>query len=347
MAKAKKMASGSWRVQVYAGKKPDGKNLYKSFSAPTKKEAEFLASQFRFTQKEEDVCELTFQKAAEEYIESKRNVLSPSTVRGYYAILRNWCEDLLNVKIDKITSKQIQILINDTAAEHSPKTCRNVHGFISAVLAIYAPSLQLKTTLPQKHKRDIYVPDENEIEMIYKLSIGTVSEIPIFLAAECGLRASEISALRVENITDNFINIKEANVIGDDCKEHTKAPKSVSGYRKIPITPEICEYLKANADKESGRICPRRAPTISNSWDCFRKAHNINENLNFHALRHHFASKCLLLGMPQKYIAELMGHSSTNMIEQVYQHVFPSAMDEYADKIRTQMLNLYSHKNIT
>ena len=54
-------------------------------------------------------------------------------------------------------------------------------------------------------------------------------------------------------------------------------------------------------------------------------------------MRHHYASKCLLIGMPQKYIAEIMGHSSTRMIEQVYQHVFGSAMEEYANKIRNKM----------
>ncbi len=83
---------------------------------------------------------------------------------------------------------------------------------------------------------------------------------------------------------------------------------------------------------------------ICNNWDKFRKKHGINENLNFHALRHHFASKCILLGIPQKYIAELMGHSSTDMIEKVYQHIFPSAMEGYARLLRDQMLELYNTK---
>ena len=42
MASAKKLPSGSWRVNLYIGKTPDGKRQYKSFTADTKKEAEFL-----------------------------------------------------------------------------------------------------------------------------------------------------------------------------------------------------------------------------------------------------------------------------------------------------------------
>ena len=65
---------------------------------------------------------------------------------------------------------------------------------------------------------------------------------------------------------------------------------------------------------------------------------------NFHALRHHYASKCLLLGMPQKYTAELMGHSSLDMIEKVYQHTFPSAMEQYAKKLREMNEEFMQHE---
>ncbi len=75
---------------------------------------------------------------------------------------------------------------------------------------------------------------------------------------------------------------------------------------------------------------------ISKNWHKFKEKNGLPEDLVFHALRHHFASKCLLFGMPQKYIASLMGHSDTQMIEKVYQHVFPSAMEEYAKKLRDE-----------
>ena len=43
MASAKKLKSGNWRCLAYIGKDKEGKRLYKSFTAPTKKEAELLA----------------------------------------------------------------------------------------------------------------------------------------------------------------------------------------------------------------------------------------------------------------------------------------------------------------
>lgn len=346
MATAKKLPSGHWRVNLYIGKESDGKRKYKSFTAETKKEAEFMAAQYNIERKENANIKLTLHDAVSRYIESKRNILSPSTVRGYYDVLDNYCPQLMQIQIRDMTQEAVQLAINTMAAKYSPKTCRNTHGLISAALKVYRPDFILHTTLPQKTKREIYVPDEKEIAEIYALAVGTINEIPVFLAAECGLRASEISALRIENIKPTYIDIREARVIGDDGKEHLKAPKSTSGYRKVPISFEAYSYLIKNADKE-GRICSRRCSNICNNWSKFRKENNLNENINFHALRHHYASKCIILGIPQKYIAELMGHSSTDMIEKVYQHTFPSAMEIYSDKLRAQMTQLCNTKHNT
>lgn len=51
MAKAKKLPSGSWRCQVYDYTDFKGKRYYESFTAETKKEAEYLAAEFALNKK--------------------------------------------------------------------------------------------------------------------------------------------------------------------------------------------------------------------------------------------------------------------------------------------------------
>lgn len=342
MATAKKLPSGNWRAQVFAGLSPEGKRIYKSFTAETKKEAEFLAAQFAQTQKDVTRSDMTLREATERYIESKTNVLSPSTIRGYYTALRNYVPDLMRLKIRDINAEKVQKSFNEFAKSHSPKTCRNAHGLISAVLKIQLPDLTLHTTLPQNQKRDIYVPDEAEIARLYPLTVGKPIEIPFLLATQCGLRASEISALTVENVFPTYINICQARVNSVDGTA-VKSPKSLAGYRKVPIGAELYEVLKARAVDEWA--CPLSSANITKHWERFRSKHGADKDCNFHALRHHFASRCLLLGMPQKYIAELMGHSSLDMIEKVYQHTFPSAMEQYAERLRSEGSKLFSENS--
>lgn len=335
MASAKKLPSGSWRVNLYIGKTPDGKRQYKSFTADTKKEAEFLAAQYNQNHIDVNRSEQPLRDAVERYIKSKENVLSPSTVRGYYNILKNHVPSLMAVKIRDINAEMIQEEFNRFAKDNSPKTCRNTHGLIASVLAIERPDIVLRTTLPQKKKRDIYVPDEKEIDQIHQLIKGNVMELPFVLAAECGLRASEVAALRISSVFPDHIEIKQAMVPDKNNKPTLKDPKSISGYRSIPISKELSDFI---VDHSSGEefVCNLSSGNISTYWNRFKENNSLNDDLVFHALRHHFASRCLLLGMPQKYIAELMGHADTTMIEKVYQHVFPSAMEEYANKLREQ-----------
>lgn len=344
MASAKKLPSGNWRVNLYIGKSADGKRQYKSFTADTKKEAEYLAAQYNQLHIDINRSEIPLKKAVEDYIKSKKNVLSPSTIKGYNSIKDNCVPELMALKIRDIKTQDIQEAFNIMAKNHSPKSCRNAHGLISAVLKIHRPELTLRTTLPQKKKKDIYVPDSDEVAKIAKLAAGTNIEIPLLLATQCGLRASEISGLELQHIHDDHIEIKQARVDGQNGAE-LKGPKSTAGYRSVPIPLEIAEHLRANADGD--RIYNATSVVISKRWLHFRDKHKLSKHLNFHALRHHFASRCLLIGMPQKYIAEMMGHSSVNMIERVYQHTFPSAMEGYAKTLREKAIEFYATRNAT
>lgn len=341
MATAKKLPSGSYRVNLYIGKTAKGKRQYKSFTADTKKEAEYLAAQYNQTRNETISNSLLFRAAVENYIKSKENVMSPSTLRSYRAILRNDVQLLMDTKLKDITPQQVQIVFNSFAASHSPKTCRNVHGLVSSVLKMYRPELVLNTTLPQKSKRDIYVPDSGEVTKILELVEGTELEVPFLLATQCGLRASEISGLETSSVHDDCIEIKQARVRGER-GEAVKLPKSYAGFRRVPISSSLGKFLKEKS--VDNRVCPHSSDWITHNWSRFRERNKLPAHLNFHALRHHFPSRCLLMGMPQKYIAEIMGHSSVNMIERVYQHTFPSAMEQYAQQLREQNERFMQHK---
>ena len=93
----------------------------------------------------------SFKRGAEEYIKSKINILSPSTVRGYQAILRNLDPDFKAIPLDEITLPVLQAYVNQISENHTPKTVRNVCGFIMAVLKFYGSEVR-SPRLPQKEK---------------------------------------------------------------------------------------------------------------------------------------------------------------------------------------------------
>ena len=86
MAKKKKgeLPSGNIRIQVFDYTDENGKKHYKSFTARTKAEAQALATEWKNNRRELKEA-LTVSMACTRYIEMKRNVLSPSTIKGYCA----------------------------------------------------------------------------------------------------------------------------------------------------------------------------------------------------------------------------------------------------------------------
>ena len=58
----------------------------------------------------------------------------------------------------------------------------------------------------------------------------------------------------------------------------------------------------------------------------------LNERLNFHSLRHTFATHLLQAGIPIYEVSKLLGHSSVKVTE-VYSHHIPNQMHSSVEKI--------------
>lgn len=203
--KIEKRSSGSYRVRkMYKGKMYTVTFDYK----PTQKEAiQAMADEMKKSQ--EKYISMAFRAAAEEYIEVKRNILSPSTIRMYKSTINNISEKFNCLNVHDITMMDIQAEINRLTKEHSPKTARNYHGFISAVLGMFCPELKICTTLPHKSKNEPYTPSREDMKQILAKIKDTPFEIAIILACY-GMRRSEICALTPEDIEDDIIHTRKA-----------------------------------------------------------------------------------------------------------------------------------------
>lgn len=333
--RAKKLPSGMWRANQYIGKNKEGKAIYKSFTASSKKEAEYAAASYMIELKSSQELEkkkesdILFKDALAKYIEIKSNVLSPSTILGYESLQRNAFKLLDDKFTLEITNADIQKCINFLAQDHTPKTVRNAHGLISAVLRVYNPAFTPQTTLPQKQKKEIVIPTTKEITICYNAVANTDMEIPFLFASQCGLRASEISGLTKSNVfKEGEIHITQARVAAKGGTA-LKQPKSFAGNRIIHCSPQLCA-LALQAEGEF--VTSLTAKEISEKWKRIIARLDINR-FTFHALRHYFASQALLQNIPQKYIAEMMGHGSQAMLDQVYQHTFPDAKREFSNRM--------------
>ena len=324
--KAKQLPSGNWNVQVMV----NGTRVSITAESEPVAIAKAAAVKAGMAKVKKSPKSLSLGEAIDRYIDSKDAVLSPSTIAGYRRIRKNALPELMSVSLSALTQERIQRAVNNMAKEKSPKSVRNAHGLISAVLAEYMPDMVLRTTLPQKRPAKISIPDEEDIAAILQGCAGTPIELPILLAMWLGLRASEIRGLTWECIDGDYLHIRQAIVEGPDGPA-VKGTKTFSGNRKIRVPPYIMQLIHAQPKKDEYIIhLSGQAMYKAFSRLCERLGLS---HYRFHDLRHASASVAMMLGVPDKYNQQRMGHKTDNMLKTVYLHTLPSKEDEFADRV--------------
>lgn len=345
MAKAKKLPSGSWRVLVFTGIDAEtGKRRYKSFTAPTRREAEFLAAEYTAKRKAPVSADMRLTEAYSKYIEAKSNTLSPTTVREYEHSAGRDFPELMRLRLSQLTQERVQSAVNVMAGTHSPKSVRNAHGLLSAVLRMFAPEITLNTRLPQSKRADIYVPTEQEVENLIRAIRGTELEKAVLLAAFGSLRRSEVCALMPDDIIGNVVHVRRAMVWTDANVWNFKQPKSKAGYREITMPSFVIERLKPRAGEE--RIVSIVPTSVTNFFAKALKAAGL-PHFRFHDLRHYQASILHAMGVPDKYIMERGGWKTDSTLKNIYQHTMSDKRKQVEDDICARFEQAHATHNAT
>lgn len=343
MATAKKLPSGSWRCQVYSHTETilqsDGttkqKRIYKSFtcndpSPRGKRQVEKEAAAWAAGKENgtsNSLTTLTFGQALDAYISLRSAVLSPATVREYKRSRKADLQGLMQVKLSKITQEMIQAEINKEALSHSPKSVRNMHGLLSAVMGAYRPDFNIHTKLPEKVRPNLYVPSDEDVKKLLLAVSGTEMEIPVLLAAFGPMRRGEICALNADHVKGNIVHVEYSMVLNDQKKWVIKQPKSFAGNRYI----EFPDFVIAKLPK-SGMVVSITPAQISDHFANILKKNDIPK-FRFHDLRHYSASIQHALGIPDAYIMQRGGWGNDSVLKTVYRHAMSQKIQEMSEKI--------------
>lgn len=342
------LPSGSIRYRLYIGKDPQGKKIYKSFTAPTKTEAMRMADQWKqdHRRQPQNALDLSFHDAADLFLANRSATLSPSTYADYAKRIR-YIEDtaplFARTKMSAMTSEHVQALINDLSSRPvtntraqaagkgssrtmSAKSVKNYYMIISVILRSQGIELS-GIKLPQQNKPELNIPENETITRLLEAVKGTELEIPILLAAWGPMRRGEICALRLEDIDfdTNTVHVCR-NLVQDATKEWViKAPKTASGDRYITYPAYVIDLIR-----DRGYIVKYHPDMLSVA---FARALDRNgiAHFRFHDLRHFAASFQIALGIPPEYVMERGGWHSPGTMQR-YVHALDQQRREMASK---------------
>lgn len=190
----------------------------------------------------------------------------------------------------------------------------------------------------RREENDVRILDRNQCAALerFLLADDSLVKTGVLISLFMGVRLGEVCALKKENILykEEVLQIR-ATMQRIQTREEpparrtkiiTTLPKSVSSVRDIPIPAFLIRRLRVLAAGPDGAYLLTGRPekfieprTLENIFQRYLRACGM-PRINYHALRHTFATRCIEVGFDIKTLSEILGHSSVNITLNRYVH---------------------------
>ena len=265
--------------------------------------------------------------------------IKPSTYSSYKSKIELHITPFFgDMRLKEVTKERVESFVKCLGKTLRPSSVQAVFqvfrsGFYEAEKRCFvSKGLLRQVELPRVNRHRVHTLSSEEAQQIRQLAAQEEKGLPVLLAMETGLRIGEIAGLKWGDIdfknktlhvnrTRHRITIYENG--GGKTKVIENSPKTVLSNREIPLSHMMSERLKREKKLSEDdyvfshkgrplepRIIAKYLKGLVQRLGC--------GHLNFHGLRHSFASRCLEQGISPAVIASLLGHVSVKTTLDIY-----------------------------
>lgn len=265
-----------------------------------------------------------------------------------YLLEKHIIPHLGNCKVDSLSANTINSFIREKlccgrlgdSGELSPSYVRSMAILIGSVLRFadrenICVGTQIEIYKPTLVKREVEVLSINEQSHLETclLDEATPTGMGVIVSLNTGLRLGEICALSWDDICwDNHTLTVRGTVarpssdrISGKAALRIDTPKTPSSRRQIPIPTKLWTPLRHLYCRSGGKYMLTGTDKFISPRTYEYRFHRLLEScgirtVNYHVLRHTFATRCIEAGMDVKTLSELLGHSSVATTMNTYVH---------------------------
>lgn len=351
-----KRKDGRWEARYIEYYDEVGKAHYKSIYAKTyvevknKKQKVNLPEQ-QWSKTVTEQTSISFGEVCGLWLCKIQSHVKESTYVKYRGILDTYVIPKLGANITGKINMQIMEQYFASLLEHgksdgtglSAKSVSDIKSVIKMVL-IFAMQEEkvcccnIDHILIKQERKQVRVLTKEEQANLENYLLSDISYIHmgIYLSLYTGIRLGELCALRWEQVdfSAKMIAVKKTMLrlkdYSSDSQKKTKIvetlPKSPSAVRTIPISDFLLQVLhkKSGMEKQAYILTGCRDKYVEPRlmeyhFKKIMKKLGI-ENVNFHCLRHTFATRCVEAGFDVKTLSVILGHSSIQITMNRYVH---------------------------
>lgn len=348
----RKRKDGRWEARYPKGKDEYGRTVYGSVYAGTYKEVKEkrrrLLEADRQVQK--STSKVIFRDLLTLWISDNEIRLKPSTIYKYqYLIDTHIGPELGDAPVGNLSGPVINAFLArksqsgrlDGSGGLSAAYVRSIAQIIGAAMRFGAEQGLCKPEILRINKPAVL---HTELTVLSATQQGILEDslkkemdatkLGIYISLYTGLRIGEICALTWDDIDLKNQLIYVRNTVarvktdaGNGSKTHLiiDTPKTSSSRRCIPICSNLLSVLNAHSQRDTSSYVVTSAQRFMSprTFD-YRFKRTLAEcklpSVNYHILRHTFATRCIEAGVDVKSLSEILGHSNVSITLNTYVH---------------------------
>jgi integrase len=345
----RKRADGRWEGRYKNGVKPDGKTRYRSVYGHSYKEVKQRLRDAECTPNPQSST-LCFRDVLLNWQKEKRHQHKATTENRYdYLIQTHILPELGGIHMDMISAQTINDFTDKKLEEGglrhkaglSPAYVRSILLIVTSVIK-YAEQEKMCQPIhgtvykPLVEKKELTILSTREQHRLQQFLMNHMDHtaIGILISLNTGLRIGEVCALRWTDLDfqQNIIHVR-ATVARVKCKQGDSPktrlildkPKTKASLRDIPIPSMLVSLLRDQKDLANGEFVVSDGTGFVSPRTFSYRFHRVLDKsgvspINYHALRHTFATRCIELGMDVKSLSEILGHANVSITLNTYVH---------------------------
>lgn len=354
-----KRKDGRFEGRVPIGYRDNGKIKYKSVYARTLSEVkEKMAEVYSIKQTcTVSAMKLTLQTAAQQWLSSAKLRVKESSYANYENIISKHILPILGGEhMQNLTTSKLNDFIHyklnngrlNGKGGLSAKSVRDIMTVYRSIGAYAAREYGIREThftMPKIEKKQTDVLNAFERKRLenYLINNQNNTNISVLLCLFTGLRVGELCGLKWGDI--DFQNetvsvqrtVQRVNKHGRS-KVVIGSPKSKSSIRIVPVPDFIIKILRQKRKGDdfyiiTGTSKPTEPRTMQNRFKSILKICSIR-NVNFHLLRHTYATVCIENGFDPKTLSELLGHADASITLNRYVHSSMLMKKNYVSRLK-------------